>query len=146
MRGPGADDRYWQALGDGKLEMQQCAGCGRWNWPAVWRCGECGSWEHQWHEVPMKGHIFSWTRTWHDFGSAKELPPPFISVVIELEGAGHRRLLGTLDSNDAAVHIGAQVTGRIIHVTVDNESIPALQWQMMAQASTSSNPQTEGQS
>jgi uncharacterized protein len=132
VNGPGADEHYWQALGEGRLEMQQCASCARWNWPAVWRCGECGSWEHHWHEVPLTGTIFTWTRTWHEFGAAKEFELPFVSVVVELDGAGHRRVMGTLAGSKDDVNIGARVTGNISRVTIDGESVPALVWKMGA--------------
>jgi uncharacterized protein len=132
LNGPGADEHYWQALREGRLELQQCAGCARWNWPAVWRCGECGSWEHRWHEVPLSGTIFTWTRTWHEFGAAKEFELPFVSVVVELDGAGHRRVMGTLADRRDDVRIGARVTGNISRVTIDGESVPALVWKMGA--------------
>lgn len=132
MRGPGADDHYWKALAAGRLEMQQCVRCHRWNWPAVWRCGECGSWDQAWHEVPLQGRIFTWTRTWHDFGAAADFGLPFVSVVVTLEGAGQRRVLGTLEGDDSTVFIGAAVTGSIGKVTVGSEVLPALRWRMVA--------------
>lgn len=132
MRGLGADERYWQALSAGRLEMQQCAHCQRWNWPAVWRCGECGSWEHQWHEVPLQGVVFAWTRTHHEFGAPPEFKLPFVSVVVTLEGAGQRRLVGSLVGDETDIRIGARVTGEIGRVTVEGEEIPALHWRMVA--------------
>lgn len=109
--------------------MQQCNGCKRWNWPAVNRCGECGSWEHTWREVPLTGRIYSWTRTWHNFSAPAELKPPFVSVLVELDGAGQRRLLGTLPGNyEGDAWIGAAVTGEIISIQVNGEPLPALRW------------------
>src|SRR5215470_5051165 len=126
MKGPGADERYWTALAAGRLEMQQCARCGRWNWPAVWRCGACGSWEHAWYEVPLEGTIFAWTRTWHDFGAPKDFTLPFVSVTVELQGAGRRRLLGTLAEDAGNVHIGARVVGEIGRINYNSEPLPAV--------------------
>lgn len=134
MKGPGADERYWQALQEGRLEMQQCNQCSRWNWPAVWRCGECGSWEHSWHQVPLTGRIFSWTRTWHDFGAPREFTLPFVSVLVALDGAGHRRLLGTLAAGpEEVVCSGAEVIGEIITLKVDDAALPALRWRLASQ-------------
>jgi len=133
LQGPGADAHYWQALAAGRLEMQQCAGCGRWNWPAVWRCGECGSWDHHWHEVPPRGRIFTWTRTWHEFGAAKQLGLPFANVVVALDGAGHRRLMGTLIGSADSLCIDAPVIGEIIRVAVDGGEIPAWQWRIVSE-------------
>lgn len=130
MKGLGADRAYWDALASGVVKMQQCAGCEKWNWPAVWRCGECGSWEHRWSEVEPKGRIFSWTRTWHDFGAPAELGLPFVSVVVELDGAGGKRLIGTLSDQDAEIKIGQAVIGEIQPVSFEGESIPALRWRL----------------
>ncbi|WP_321884673.1 Zn-ribbon domain-containing OB-fold protein [Paraburkholderia bannensis] len=130
MKGLGADRAYWDALEGGIVKMQQCAGCAKWNWPAVWRCGECGSWEHRWHEVEPKGRIFSWTRTWHDFGAPIELGLPFVSVVVELDGVDGKRLIGTLVNQDGEVKIGQPVMGEVHRVTFEGESIPALRWRL----------------
>lgn len=131
MKGLGADRPYWDALESGVVKLQQCAGCAKWNWPAVWRCGECGSWEHRWREVEPKGRIFSWTRTWHDFGAPVELGLPFVSVVVELDGVDGKRLIGTLAGADGEVKIGQPVTGEIHRVTFEGEAIPALRWQVV---------------
>lgn len=129
VKGPGADEHYWEALSQGRLELQQCKGCQRWNWPAVWRCGECGSWEHGWHEVPLSGRIFSWTRTWHEFGAPRQFKPPFVIVVVELDGAGGRRVTGTLRCEpDAEVRIGDRVTGEIRPVQLEDRELPGLSW------------------
>jgi len=139
VKGPGADAHYWQALQAGRLEMQQCDQCGRWHWPAVWRCGECGSWAHSWHITPLRGHIFSWTRTWHDFGTPVEFKPPFVSVVVELEGAGQRRVLGTLQAAaDTDVRIGAAVVGAIGSIQVDGADLPGLRWQLVTDGNDNS--------
>lgn len=131
MKGPGADEHYWKALSAGRLEMQQCSGCRRWNWPAVWRCGECGCWEHEWHEVPLQGSIFTWTRSWYDFGAPREFGLPFVTVVVTLDGADHRRVLGTLVGDGQHVHIGMTVVGQIGKVTIDGDELPTLQWRIV---------------
>jgi uncharacterized protein len=140
VRGPGADEHYWQALETGRFELQRCAGCGQWNWPAVWRCGTCGSWEQGWHPVSLQGHVFSWTRTWHDFGSAPQFVRPFVTVLVELDQTGGRRVLGTVCGDSAGIHIGARVSGRIIRVALEDRELPALQWQLLAARSASGLP------
>jgi uncharacterized OB-fold protein len=128
MKGLGADKPYWDSLLDGKVRLQQCAQCRKWNWPAVFRCGDCGSWEHSWQEVEAAGKIFSWTRCWYDFGGPREYTAPFVSVVVELNNNAKTRLLGVLEQDDQEVRIGDPVTGRIAFCTFDNEQIPALRW------------------
>lgn len=128
MKGIGADGEYWAALAQGQLKMQRCDGCSRWHWPAVWRCGECGGWDHSWHAVAPRGRIYSWTRTWHDFGAPKGLAIPYISVVVELDDAGGTRLLGTLDASATAPAIGQPVTARPHHDTFEGEALLAWRW------------------
>ena len=130
MKGVGADHSYWEALRQGRIKLQQCSTCQQWNWPAVYRCGNCGSWEHEWHDVEPTGHIYSWTRSHYDFGGPREHGLPFVSVVVELDHVGGRRLLGTLEGNPEQVHIGDRVSGRVINVEIDGEHIPTLRWQL----------------
>jgi len=97
--------------------------------PAVWRCGECGSWELAWQSVAPRGRIFSWTRTWHEFGAPPELELPFVTVVVELDGAGGRRLMGTMANGRAEGRIGDPVSATIFNTSFEGETIPALRWQ-----------------
>jgi len=124
----GADGEYWAALAQGQLKMQRCDGCSRWNWPAVWRCGECGSWAHSWHALAPRGRIFSWTRTWHDFGAPPGLAIPYVSVVVELDDAGGTRLLGTLDTTAGEPAIGLPVTARLHRDTFEGDALLAWRW------------------
>ncbi|KWR87865.1 Zn-ribbon domain-containing OB-fold protein [Cupriavidus sp. IDO] len=127
MKGLGADAEYWNALAEGSLKMQQCSGCGAWHWPAVWRCGECGSWEQGWHEVAPRGRIFTWTRTWHDFGwQAKGLP--YVSVIVELDGAGGKRLNGVMADAGEPVRIGQRVTAEPWQFEWEGEAVHGLKW------------------
>ncbi|MEQ5837285.1 OB-fold domain-containing protein [Marinobacter sp. NFXS9] len=126
MKGIGADGEYWAALAQGKLKMQRCAGCDKWNWPAVWRCSECGGWRQAWHEVAPRGRIYSWTRSWHDFGVPRDLPVPYVSVVVELDDAGGTRLLGTLASGEPA--IGLPVTATPHTSEFEGEALHCLRW------------------
>lgn len=126
----GADGRYWQALAAGGLEMPQCAGCGRWHWPAVWRCGDCGSWDQAWRAVPMTGAVYSWTRTWHPFGGTEGIGIPFVTVVVELPEAGGRRLTGVLEGETEAVAIGAPVRGEVGETLFTGQLIPTIRWRL----------------
>lgn len=130
----GAEARYWRSLSEGRLELPRCVGCGRWHWPAVWRCGDCGSWEQAWHEVAMRGTVFSWTRTWHAFAGAEALPLPYVSMVVELPQAGSLRLLGILEGDASALRLGAAVQGLAARTAFDGDSIPAIRWSLTGEA------------
>ena len=114
--GIGADDRYWEALEAGEFRLPRCAGCGRWTWPAHWRCGECGSWEFDWTALQPRGSVYSWTRTWYAFDRTKERAQdvPYVVVLAEIDGAGGARAMGVLAGDDAGLKIGAPVAGTIL--------------------------------
>lgn len=128
----GADQPYWDGLAEGRLTMPKCAGCGRWHWPAVWRCGDCGSWDHTWQAVEPVGAIYTWSRTWHRFPGIESLGSPFISVVVTIDGTQGRRLTGILEGDDAEVRIGARVRGLIAEVEAAGRVVPAFRWTVEA--------------
>lgn len=126
----GAEGPYWNGLAEGRLVLPRCKGCGQWHWPAVFRCGACGSWDHAWHEIVMTGRIFSWTRTWHAFGGAEGLGVPYVSLIVELPQASGLRVLGVLSGDDAGLAIGASVAGETAATTVGDRQIPSLRWRI----------------
>lgn len=126
----GAEGPYWEALLDGRLALQKCARCKRWHTPAVWRCSHCGSWDHVWEDVPMRGRIFTWTRNWHRFGGQEALDLPFVTVVVELDGADGARVMGLLDKDSADVAIGASVTGIRTDTSYADRKVPSIRWSL----------------
>lgn len=123
----GAEGRYWDALAEGRLELPRCKGCGKWHWPAVWRCGECGAWEHEWFEQKMAGTIFTWTRTHHRFGGTEGIKLPYVTALVELADVPIR-LQGLIEGDEQNLKIGAQVTGRVDYTDFGAARIPSLRW------------------
>lgn len=123
-----ADTPYWQGLAEGRLLMQQCQGCGRWRWPAVFRCGDCGAWDPPWREVALEGVVYSWTKTWHPFGGTEGIGTPFVTVLAELPHAGARRLLGLLEGDEAALELGAPLKGGVGRTRFGDGNLPSLRW------------------
>jgi uncharacterized OB-fold protein len=126
----GADGPYWNALAQGRLELPRCTQCGRWHWPAVHRCGDCGAWDPEWRAVELRGRIFSWTRTWHPFSGSEGIGVPYVSLIVELPHAGGRRLIGLLSGDDAGLAIGAPVQGEVAETAVGEVRIPSLRWRI----------------
>ncbi|PKP82740.1 MAG: DNA-binding protein [Alphaproteobacteria bacterium HGW-Alphaproteobacteria-18] len=124
----GADGPYWDGLARGQLMLPVCGGCGRWHWPAVWRCGDCGSWDHGWQQVVPAGRIYSWTRNWHPFGGLESLKVPFLIGIIELEAAGGARLMGLVEEAGTPVKIGAPVAGTFGSTMYAGRAVPAIHW------------------
>ena len=130
----GADELYFEGLLEGEVRVQECAGCAKIHWPAVFRCPACGSWEHRWKPVRPEGTVYSWTRTWHDFGGPEAFKPPFVPVVVSLSDCPSVRLLGTLDGANDEVRIGAAVQGRITKIGFLGRDIPSLIWSLAEEA------------
>ncbi|HMC79343.1 MAG TPA: OB-fold domain-containing protein [Acidimicrobiia bacterium] len=130
--GIGADDRYWEALEAGEFRLPRCAGCGRWTWPAHWRCGECGSWEFDWTALQPRGSVYSWTRTWYAFDRTKERAQdvPYVVVLAEIDGAGGARAMGVLAGDDAGLKIGAPVAGTILPPSEKAKGYPSIVWSL----------------
>lgn len=123
----GAEAEYWDGLFAGELRLQRCGKCRKWHWPAVFRCADCGSWDHVWEAVSLHGTIYSWTRTWHPFGGLEALDKPFVIAVVQLNGGGGARLAGIM--NDAGdVRIGQSVQGSISSTPFAGGDIPAIRW------------------
>ncbi len=127
----GADQTYFEGLISGEIRLQFCAGCGTSHWPAVFRCADCGSWQHEWKSVAPLGTIYSWTRTWHSFSGTDGFGIPYVSLVVSLNEVPSVRLLGVLNSVDAAPKIGLQVRAETTKVEFQNRSIPALSWSLV---------------
>lgn len=127
----GAEGPYWDGLLEGRLKLPRCRGCGAWHWPAVWRCGECGSWDHEWIERQLSGTTFSYTRTHHAFVGTEAFARPFTTVLVSLTGIPIR-LVGVLEGSEEGLRIGAAVDGRIDRTAFGSHKIPALRWRLAA--------------
>ena len=123
----GAEGPYWDGLAEGRLVLPRCNGCGKWHWPAVWRCGECGSWDHEWVEQPLAGTIFAWTRTHHRFAGTEGLALPYVTALVLLD-AVPIRLNGLIEGSEQQLAIGAPVTGRATFTQFGKDEIPSIRW------------------
>jgi len=130
--GIAADDAYWATLRAGEFRLPRCGGCGRWTWPAHWRCGECGSWEFDWTRLDPRGSVYSWTRTWYAFDRTKERAAdiPYVTVLVEVDGADGARVLGVLAGDDAGLKVGAAVTGAVLAPDGRSLGYPSLVWSL----------------
>ncbi|HEV8625040.1 MAG TPA: OB-fold domain-containing protein [Acidimicrobiia bacterium] len=128
--GIGADDPFWEALEAGEFRLPRCRGCGRWTWPAHWRCGECGSWEFRWTAVEPVGTVYSWTRTWYPFDRTRERAGdiPYVVVLVEVDATDGARILGVLTGDEAPLKIGARVTGAVLPPSERSLGYPSIVW------------------
>ncbi|WP_433506279.1 Zn-ribbon domain-containing OB-fold protein [Pseudonocardia halophobica] len=127
----GLDAPHWEGLRRGELRMQHCPHCDRWTWSPRPICPGCHASDLEWPVVDPVGRIYSWTRTWQPFSPEVTGHLPYVVVVVELPGAGSRRLLGVLlDGDGADVRIGAEVKGEI-EPAADPEGYPLLRWRLV---------------
>ncbi len=136
--GIGADDEYWRYLEEGELRIPKCRNCHGWTWPAHFRCGTCGSWEFEWCPLDVagtiSGTIYSWTRSWYAFDRVAERAEdlPYVTLLVEIEGAGGARLLGMLQGNEDALAVGMPVRGSILAPSEKTKGYPSLVWEMVS--------------
>ncbi|MBF6148861.1 Zn-ribbon domain-containing OB-fold protein [Nocardia nova] len=110
----GLDRPYWDGLVAGELRLQHCGHCGEWIWGPQWICAACHSFDPHWEPVEPVGTVYSWARSHYPFITELADRVPYVTVLVELPGAGNRRVLGLLvDEGADAVRIGDPVVGRI---------------------------------
>jgi len=65
-----------------------------------------------------------------------------VRVVVEIDNADGRRLLGTIADNAKNIRIGDPVYGEVISVNIEDENIPALRWYLDGNSPTATEPNT----
>lgn len=123
------DTPFWVALEAGHLELQRCAACKIWHWPAVVHCRSCGSFDQEWLRVPLKGTVFTWTRTHHPFPGTGGLKTPFVTALVTIE-ATPVQLMGILEGDQEGLTIEARVTGRVLAGSESTSGKPAIRWRL----------------
>ena len=131
----GLDAPHWDGLRDGKLLLQRCSSCRTWVWSPRPICPICHCFEMSWEPVDPVGTVYSWTRTWQPFTKEATGHLPYVVVLVELPGAGGRRVLGVLaDADGVTPRIGSSVCGEI-QQPPDDEHWPLMRWHLEGQAS-----------
>lgn len=123
MSDPGADARfvptpdgpnvgfYARASATGRLHLQRCGACGRWQHPPRYRCPACGG-EPGWERASGRGRIHSWTTTHRPVDPA--WPVPYTTVVVETDEGP--KLVGAWEDDaspelDQPVEVGIEPAG-----------------------------------
>ena len=128
--GIGADEKYWQYLEENEFRLPACADCGRWMWPAHYRCPACGSWTFEWLPVEPIGTVFSWTRTWYSFDRTKERSGdlPYVVALVEVSGTSGSRVMGIVDGDSQGIAIGMPVRGIIQPPSEKSKGYASIHW------------------
>ena len=130
--GIGADAEYWRGLEEQQFRLPQCTQCGKWIWPAHYRCGDCGSWEFTWTALEPKGAVFSWTRSFYVFDRVRERADdvPYVTVLAEIPAADGARVLGVLQGDETGLVIGAGVQGSIAPPCEKSKWYASIRWEI----------------
>lgn len=78
-------ERYFAALAEGRLELQQCLECGHWTWPPRPVCSFCQSDDLAWRTVKGTGEIHSWVVTHNIYGPGFADLVPYTTVLVRLD-------------------------------------------------------------
>lgn len=121
---PGVDptsEGFWRAAGEGRLELQRCAGCASHRFPPAPICHVCGSDDSTWEALPGTGTIY--TFTWvPDPGRRDESGSPAWAniVVVDLDGVsgrGVRMVSNLVDCHEpGSIRVGQSVTLECVHL------------------------------
>lgn len=126
----GLDAPHWDGLRAGHLMLQRCAHCAEWIWAPRPICPRCHSFDLSWEAVEKSGRIYSWTRTWQCFSPEASGHLPYVAVLVELPGAGGRRVLGVLDEPDSVTPVVGQPVVGSIQQPPDDRHWPVLRWKL----------------
>ena len=99
---------FWDALREGELRLQRCAGCGLLGHPPRAMCPECGSFEFEWVPVSGRGTVYTFAVTQQPIHPALVDHTPFATIVVELE-EGQRLTSNLVDVPPDEIEIGLPV-------------------------------------
>jgi uncharacterized OB-fold protein len=115
------NEEFWRAASENRLVIQRCQHCGRWQYPPVERCPQCGSAELSWLPASGKGvvHTFTVFHIFYDKAFKDDLP--YNVAVIALE-EGPLMLSNIIGIDNDAIEIGMPV--EVTFVDRDGTNIP----------------------
>ncbi|MGE0484005.1 MAG: Zn-ribbon domain-containing OB-fold protein [Gammaproteobacteria bacterium] len=123
------DRPYWEGLRQGRLLVQRCRRCDRYQWGPEWICHRCQNFDLAFVEVEARGRLYSHQRVWHPVHPALKEQGPYVIALVELPHADGIRLVGNLLGDPLQdLRIGAAVEGVFEHHADHAPSFTLLQW------------------
>ncbi len=98
----GPEQHFFEALEDGRFEIQKCGRCGAFGFYPRILCVRCGSTDLEWVAARGKGFVYSTT-------TVRTGAEPYNISLIDLE-EGPRLMAAVIDCNPDDVRIGMPVT------------------------------------
>lgn len=98
---------FWEALAEGRFELQRCTACGRHVFYPRLVCPHCGGGPLEWVSASGRGTVHSFTVV-HRAPPAFAAEVPYVVALVDLE-EGPRMMTRLLGAEPAEVHIGMPV-------------------------------------
>lgn len=107
---PTADTQlFWDGARQGRLLLQRCSACGRYQFYPRPYCVKCLSAELSWVSSPGQGSIYTYTIVHRPAHPAFQARTPYAVVAVDLD-EGVRMMANLIDSDLARLRIGARVS------------------------------------
>jgi uncharacterized OB-fold protein len=109
---PPLDDRnrgFWTGGRDGRLLIERCDACGRWQHPPAGSCEACGG-AVALAPVSGRGTVFTFTVNHQQFHP--EVPSPYVIAIVELDEQAALRVVANVvgcDGDDLRIGLAVQV-------------------------------------
>lgn len=101
---------FWDAVREGRLAIQRCAGCGYYNHPPRALCDRCSSSDLAFAGVSGRGRVYSFTLMRQKNVAGFEALVPYLNLLVELEEQRGLFMISYLPGDQAArVALGAPV-------------------------------------
>lgn len=111
---------FWTGGHEGRLEIQYCADCARWQHPPVGSCSVCGG-DLSFRPVSGDATVFSFTVNSYQFNPA--VPVPYIvAIVVLVEQQDLRLPTNLVDCTPENAHVGMWV--RVAFENQGDVSVP----------------------
>lgn len=91
-----ASEGFWAAAREGRLAIQRCAKCRRWNHAPSLACPSCGSFDLAYEDVSGNGTLFSWTVIREAPAPGFRDRMPLIVGIVELAEQPHLLLVANI--------------------------------------------------
>ncbi len=102
------EEGFWRSGADGRLRMQRCGSCRRWQHPPNPVCFQCLSRDVAYEQVSGAGIVYSFTTNHQPWLS--HLRDPYTVIVVELDEQPGLRFVSRLVETDVAdVRVGLRV-------------------------------------
>ena len=102
--------KHWQAAREGRLAIQQCPSCSKFEWPPRRRCSACNR-ETEWRDVSGNGTVASYSVVHRAVNPDLESEIPYVMAMVDLD-EGVRLLTNLVDCDPETVHCGQKVSVR----------------------------------